>query len=208
GTTVERTARKFNTSTVAVVARLTSWVVYLVAVLVALEVAGYIGSVLLVLSAGNLLPNVLVAVIVLVVGLLLADKIEVRVSEALRSVKVPEIGLIPTVVRYTVVFVAILVALAQIGISVTALVVLFGAYVFAAVIFAAVAFRHLLGSAAVGLYLLLDQPYGIGDRIAVGDREGVVQEVDVFVTRIEADGREYIVPNHIVFRDGAVRIRD
>jgi small-conductance mechanosensitive channel len=103
---------------------------------------------------------------------------------------------------------AVLLALAQVGISTTVLVVLFGAYVFAVVVVAVVAFRHLLGSGAAGIYLLLNEPYSIGDRVAVGEREGVVQEVDVFVTRIESDGREYIVPNHLVLTEGAVLVRD
>jgi len=42
----------------------------------------------------------------------------------------------------------------------------------------------------------------------VGEDRGIVQEVDMFVTRIESDGEEYIVPNSRVFEDGVVRIRD
>lgn len=208
GTTVERTARKFGTSTVATVGRVTSWIVYVVAVLVALEVGGYFGPAVFLMRAGNVLPNLLLALGILILGLLLADKAEVRVSESLRSVKLPEIGLIPTAVRYTVVLAAILLALAQVGISTAVLLVLFGAYVFAVVVITVVALRQLLSSGAAGVYLLLNQPYSIGDEIAVGEREGVVQEVDVFVTRIEANGREYIVPNHVVFRDGATIVRD
>ncbi|UWG48339.1 Small-conductance mechanosensitive channel [Halanaeroarchaeum sp. HSR-CO] len=208
GTTVERTARKFGTTTVALIGRATSLIIYFVAILVALEFLGYFGSVVFLIQAGNVIPNLVLAVLILFVGLLIADKAEVFVSESLRSVKLPEIGLIPTAVRYTVVLAAVLLALAQVGISTTVLVVLFGAYVFAVVVVSVVALRHLLSSGAAGIYLLLNQPYGIGDRIAVGEREGVVQEVDVFVTYIEADGHEYIVPNHLVVRDGATLIRD
>ena len=208
GTTVERTARKFGTSTVSIIGRLTSWIVYLVAVLVSLEVTGYIGSVLFLLQAGNVIPNLVLALLIVFVGLLVADKAELLVSESLRSVKLPEIGVIPSLVRYTIVLAALLVGLAQVGVSVTVLIVLFGGYVFAVVVFAVVAFRHLLASAAAGIYLLLNQPYSIGDRVSIDDREGVVQEVDVFVTRIEADEREYIVPNHHVLKEGAVLIRD
>jgi hypothetical protein len=32
--------------------------------------------------------------------------------------------------------------------------------------------------------------------------------VDVFVTRIESDGREFILPNRQVFKNGIVRVRD
>jgi small-conductance mechanosensitive channel len=44
--------------------------------------------------------------------------------------------------------------------------------------------------------------------VAIGDHEGIVQEVDVFVTHVEADDREYVVPNHLVFRRGVVLVRE
>ncbi|MFW5918858.1 MAG: mechanosensitive ion channel domain-containing protein [archaeon] len=208
GTTVERTARKFGTSTVGLIARLTSWIVYLVAIVVSLEVTGYIGSVLFLVQAGNVIPNLVLAVVIVFVGLLVADKAELVVSESLKSVKLPEIGVIPTLVRYTIVLAALLVALAQVGVSTAVLIVSFGAYVFAIVVFTVVAFRHLLASGAAGMYLLLNQPYSIGDEVAIDGREGIVQEVDMFATRIESDGREHIVPNHLVLRHGAVLIRN
>ncbi|MFB6082065.1 MAG: mechanosensitive ion channel domain-containing protein [Halanaeroarchaeum sp.] len=208
GTSVERTMRKFGTSTVAVIARASSWLIYLVVALFALEVAGYFGTVILLVQAGDIIPSLVLAVVIVFLGLVAGDKAEVLVGEYLRGVKLPDVGVIPTVVRYTVVLAAVLLALAQVGVSVTVLVIVFAGYIFAIVVFSAVAFHQLLVSGAAGVYLLLRQPYGIGDTVAIGDREGVVQEVDVFVTRIETDGREYIVPNYHVFRDGAVLIRD
>lgn len=208
GTTVERTARKFGSTTVRIIGRATSWIIYIVTFLVALEIAGYFGTVVFLVQAGNLLPNLVLAALILFVGLLAADKAEVLVSERLKSVKLPEIGVIPAAVRYTVVLISILLALAQVGISTTVLVVAFGAYAFAIVVLSIVAFHHLLTSGAAGLYLLLNHPFGIGDRIVVNEHEGIVQEVGIFVTRIEDDNREYIVPNHLVFRHGAMLIRD
>ena len=64
-----------------------------------------------------------------------------------------------------------------------------------------------LASGAAGLYLFLNQPYGIGDRVRIGDRSGVVQEVELFITRIEDDSTEYIVPNRAVFEEGASKRR-
>ena len=208
GTSLERTARKFGTDTVSVIARGTSWIIYAISILYALEVAELVQTGLLLSRAGNLLPVYILAILIVMVGLLAGDKAELLVSEYLRGVKLPEVSLVATMVRYSVVFISVLLALAQIGIEVGVLLILLFAYLFAAVVFAAISFRYLLTSGAAGLYLLLNQPYGIGDRIAVGDREGIVQEVDLFVTRIESESREYIVPNHLVFSEGAVLIRD
>ncbi|MFB6267427.1 MAG: mechanosensitive ion channel domain-containing protein [Halodesulfurarchaeum sp.] len=208
GTSLERTARNFGTDTVSLIARASSWVIYVISALYALEVAHLVQTGVVIARAGDLLPSYILALLIVLVGLLLGDKAEVLVGEYLRGVKLPEVGVVGTVVRYTIVFVSLLFGLAQIGIAVGVLLILLGGYLLAVILFSALAFRHLLTSAAAGLYLLLNQPYGIGDQVEIDDRRGVVQEVSLFVTRIEEDGREYIVPNHLVFRDGAIRIRD
>lgn len=208
GTSLERTARNFGTDTVSIVARGSSWLIYIVSILYALEVADLVETGVVLSQAANLLPGYILAVLIVMIGLLAGDKAELVVSEYLRGVKFPEVSLVSTLVRYTVVFVAVLLALAQIGVAVTVLFILLGAYLFALIVLSATAFHQLLSSAAAGLYLLLTQPFGIGDRIEVGDRRGVVQEVNMFVTRVEEDGREYIIPNHLVFRQGAVLLRE
>ncbi|WP_232702314.1 mechanosensitive ion channel domain-containing protein [Halobacterium wangiae] len=206
-TSVERMARELGTTTVSLVARLTSWIIYGVSALIALEVAQLTVRGAVWYPIVTFVPSLVLAVVVLLFGVLLSDKAELLVSERLRSVKVPEITVLPRAVKYSIMYVAVLVALSQVGVEVTALVVLLLAYVAALVLYTAVATRHLLTSAAAGLYLLLNQPYGIGDRVAIGEHEGIVQEVDVFVTRVEGEGREYVIPNHLVFRNGVVLVR-
>jgi small-conductance mechanosensitive channel len=208
GTTVERLARRVGSTTVDIVARFTSWVVYVAAALVALDVARFSIRNPLWYPFLSYLPSVVVAAAVLVVGVLAGDKAELYVSERLRSVKLPELSVVPLAVKYTILLVAVLVALSQLGVAVNALLVVLFVYVGAVVLFTLVATRQLLTSAAAGVYLLLRQPYGIGDRVAIGDHEGIVQEVDVFVTHVEAEEREYVVPNHLVFRRGVVLVRE
>ncbi|RLM82197.1 mechanosensitive ion channel family protein, partial [Halobellus sp. Atlit-38R] len=111
-------------------------------------------------------------------------------------------------VKYSVVYVATLIALGQVGVQTLALIVLLAAYAFALVLFAARATKDLVASAAAGVFLLLRQPYGIGDEVRVAGERGVVQEVDLFVTHIETDGEEHVLPNHAVFREGIVLIRE
>jgi len=110
-------------------------------------------------------------------------------------------------VKYSIFFVAALVALGQLGIVTEALLVLLAGYVFGIVVVATVAFKDMLSSAAAGIYLLLNQPYGIGDEVEIDGARGIVQEVDIFVTTVENDGEEYVIPNHKVLEEGAMRVR-
>ncbi|MFC7096122.1 mechanosensitive ion channel family protein [Halobaculum marinum] len=208
GTAFERTAREFGTSTVSLVANLSGYFIFILSVIVALTIARvrYISTFWN--RAAEFLPALFLAALVLIVGLVVGDKVELLVNDRLRGVKLPQTGVVPTLAKWSVIFVAALVALGQLGVATNALVVLLGTYGFALVMFGGLAFRDLLASGAAGFYLLLEQPYSIGDRVRIGDTDGVVQEVNVFVTHVESEGAEYVVPNRRAFTDGVVRIRE
>ena len=208
GTAFERTARSLGSSTVAIMGELSMWFIVAVAVIAALSVANIAYLERFLAGLTGLLPKLFVAVIVLIVGVVVADKVELVVSERLKGVKVPQVGIIPAVAKYTVVYVAALIALGQVGVVTSALLMLFGVYAFALVVYGGLAFQDLLASGAAGMYLLLNQPYGIGDEVSIGDDRGIVQEVTVFVTRIEDDGTELVLPNRHVFEHGVVRYRE
>ncbi|WP_248515289.1 mechanosensitive ion channel domain-containing protein [Salinarchaeum laminariae] len=208
GTAFERTAQSLGTSTVSIVSRMLSWFVYGVTVLTAIYAFRPADTDWIWQRIVVFIPNVFIAFMVVVVGFVAADKAELIVSERLRGVKLPEVSLLPRVVKYTVIYVAFLIALGQLGIATMALLVLLAIYVLAAVIVAVAATKDLLSSAAAGIYLLLREPYGIGDRVTIGDREGVVQEVGVLVTHLEDDEAEYVVPNGQVFEHGVRRERN
>jgi len=207
GTPFERTARSLGTSTVSLLARLTSWFVYGVSILAAIRVANFFEAPSFWVGVAAFVPKLFVAVVVMILGFIVADKAELIASERLRDVKLPEITLLPLAVKYTVLYVALLIALSQVGVNTTALLVLLTVYVFGVVFLGGLAFKDFLSSAAAGMYLLLNQPYGIGDEVRIGDREGIVQEVDLLVTRIENDEEEFIVPNRKVFEHGIARTR-
>jgi small-conductance mechanosensitive channel len=207
GTSFERTARDLGTSTVILVARLTRYFVIVVALLVAVSMLGFdyvdqFGS-----AVASFFPQLFVAVLILIIGFVVADKVELFVAESLRGVKLERIDVIPAGAKYSVLFVAGLIALSQVGVATGSLVVLLGAYFVALIVVGVVAFKQLLTAGAAGIYLVLNQPYGIGDEIRVGDAHGIVCEMDLFVTHIESDEEEFIVPNHKVFEHGIARSR-
>ncbi len=208
GTAFERSVRRFGVSTVTILARLGGYLAFVVFVVLGLTTLG-VDSVTAVWPAvAAFLPRLFVAAIVFVVGLIVGDKVGLLVDERLRGVKLPEVGLLPSLAKWSTVYVAALIALAQIGVATTALVVLLAGYLASVIVVGAVAFRDLLASGSAGLYLLLTEPYAIGDRVRIGDVEGVVQEVDVFATYVESDEEVYLVPNRRALTDGVARKLD
>lgn len=206
GTAFERTAGRFGTSTVQLIAKLSGYFVVLLSVFVAISVAELQFGDLFWSAAAVFLPQLFVAVVILLVGVVVADKVELVVSERLRGIKLPEITIIPAAAKYSVLFVAALIALGQVGVATLALIVLLAAYALALIVFTAVATQTFLASGAAGVYLLLSQPYGIGDEVAIGGQRGIVQEIDLFVTRIETDGEVHIIPNDRVVGEGIVTV--
>ena len=208
GTPFERTAQSLGTSTVEIVARLSSWFIYGIAVLTAIHIAQLLDTDAFWFRVTEFIPQVFIAVLILILGFIIADKSELVVSEYLRGVKLPEVSVLPRLVKYSVLYVAFVLALGQIGIYVLPLVILLAIFAAGAIVVGAIAFKDFLVSSAAGIYLLLEQPYGIGDRVQIGQQSGIVQEVDLFVTKIEDDSEEYIVPNRKVFEAEIVRERE
>lgn len=207
GTPFERTARQLGTSSVRLLAQLCGLFVFVVAALYAAETLDLLPSRLFLDEIRFFLPRAFVAIIVVVLGLIVADKAELIVSEELRSIKLPEVSLIPTLVKVSILYVAGLIALSQLGVATGALLILLAAYSFGLVFLAGLAFKDLLSSGAAGVFILLTEPFSIGDEVEVDGARGIVQEVDMFVTRVEDDGEEYIIPNRKVMQDGAMLVR-
>lgn len=208
GTPFERTARQFGSSTVQLLGQLVGGFVFFIAALYAIRTIGLVPAEALLEGFGAFLPRLFVAVLVIMIGLIVGDKVELFVSERLKSVKVPEITIIATLLKLSILYVAVLIALSQLGVATEALLVLLAAYAFGVFFVGGLAFRDLLSSAAAGIYLLLSGTYAIGDRVEIEGNRGIVQEIDVFVTRIESEGEEFIVPNKKVLTEGAMRVRE
>mgnify|MGYP000103168984 CR=1 FL=1 len=208
GTAFERTARNFGSSTVSILGGLSSLFIVLIAFLVALNTAdvNYTGPFWS--RVAGFVPQLFIAVFVLVVGMVIGDKAELVASERLKGVKLPESTVVPKAVKWSVFYIAALVALSQVGVATAALLLLLAAYAAALIVFLALALRQLLPAGAAGIYLLFNQPYSIGDRVELDGKEGIVQEVGMFTTCIESDAGEHVVPNHRVLEGGITRLRE
>lgn len=208
GTPFERTARSLGTSTVGIISNLAALFVVLGAVTLALNIAQLVNPELYWTRLTGFVPDLFITALAIITGLIAGDKARLVVSERLRSIKLPEATLLPELVKYSIFYLAALIALGQLGVETLALLILLGAYAFGIVFLVGLALRDLLASGSAGLYLVLTEPYSIGDEVIIGEQHGVVQEVDMFVTRVEHDGKEYIIPNRTVLQGGIVRVVD
>jgi small-conductance mechanosensitive channel len=62
--------------------------------------------------------------------------------------------------------------------------------------------QRTLGNFAAGILIAFTQPLRLGDRVAVGGGEGIVEEIDLTFTFIRADdGTRFVVPNERLASD-------
>lgn len=208
GTAFDRWARQLGTSTAGIIGQLLALFVYISAIIFAFHVARLLDVEEFWPRLAGYMPRLFIAILAIIVGLIIGDKAQLLIQERLRSVKLPEAAVIPELVKYSIYYIAILIALGQVGVATSGLLILLAAYAFGLVFLGGIAFKDLLGASAAGLFLLLVEPYSIGDEVRIDGKRGIVQEIDMFVTHIEADGEEHIIPNQQVFRKGIVRIRE
>ncbi len=70
----------------------------------------------------------------------------------------------------------------------------------AATVAVTLALQDILRSFVSGVYLLVERPFAIGDRIRVGDQEGMVRAIEFRTTVLETGtGERVMVPNATVF---------
>lgn len=143
----------------------------------------------------DFLPNLVVAILILVAGFAVAGWIARLIGRGLgattqvdATVRAPLIA----AVRYLVIVFALIIALGQVGVQMTSLLAVLGA----AGLAVGLALQGTLSNIAAGIMLLWLRPFRIGDYIETSSVSGYVREIGLFVCHIETfDGVFVFAPN-------------
>lgn len=145
--------------------------------------------------AAKALPNLIAAVIMLVVGWWLASWAQRALGHVLdRQVKLEATlsTVVTSLVRYVLLGLILMAVLDQLGIQTTSVLAAFGAIGLAI----GLAMQNTLSNIAAGIMLLWLRPFKIGDKIQAGDITGTLKEFGLFACQLETwDGVFQFVPN-------------
>jgi small conductance mechanosensitive channel len=149
-------------------------------------------------TAAALIVNLILTLLIAVVGLALARAARRRLVRAVGRTRAS--GNLAVLLGNTafigVVALAVLLTLQLYGLDATALVAVLGVGTVAI----GLALQDVLKNLFAGAYLLLEQPFRIGDTIVVDNREGEVESIEVRTTVLRMrDGTQALVPNALVF---------
>lgn len=124
--------------------------------------------------------HLLLAVIVLFIGRWLARKIRIILRRALVKAELSPslVSLFVGVVYYSIILLAVVLALAVAGVPMDSIIFIVGVVV----IVLAIALQDLLGNLAAAVIFLLLQPFKVGDMVEAAGVFGTVREIQMFRT--------------------------
>jgi small conductance mechanosensitive channel len=151
--------------------------------------------------AWGFLPNAISFLVIIIIGWMVAGWVrKLIVAACLKGNFDPSLGkFLGSLARWFVLIIAGMAALSKFGVETAGL----AAIIASAGIAVGLALQGTLSNFAAGVMLLIFRPFKVGDYIAVAGKEGHVEDIDLFTTRIDTlDHRRIIIPNGQVF--GAV----
>lgn len=139
--------------------------------------------------------NVLFAIIILMVGLFIANrvhKIICKTGEKYEKLDNTLFGFLGSLAKYIIIAFVVIAVLNRFGVQTASIIALLGA----AGLAIGLALQGTLSNVSAGVMLLVFRPYKVGDFIDAADRFGNVQEIDLFTTILQTfDNQQIIIPN-------------
>jgi len=149
---------------------------------------------------GEMLFSVARGLLILVIAILIARGIKHWVMRALSRSKVNlNVGtLMGNLAQVGVVVLGIILALPSFGVDWAGLLTVLGVVGIAL----SLSLQDVLKNVVAGVYILIEQPFKIGDRISIKDATGVVQGIELRTTILQTDDLlQIVVPNNVIMTE-------
>lgn len=145
--------------------------------------------------------NVLIAIVILIVGIFMANKANkfvCNVGKNHQNLDDTLFKFLGSVAKYVILAFVVIAVLNRFGVQTASIVALLGA----AGLAVGLALQGTLSNLAAGVMLLIFRPYKVGDFIDAAGRFGNVAEIDLFTTILTTfDNQQLIIPNSQIWGD-------
>ena len=142
--------------------------------------------------------NAVVALVILIVGWIVAGFVGGLVSKSCNKAKIDvTLGkFFAKATRWLILIMVLLAVLGRFGVETTS----FAAVLAAAGFAVGMAMQGTLGNFSAGVMLLIFRPFKVGDVVSVAGHTGKVNEIELFTTTLDTpDNRRMILPNGAIF---------
>ena len=181
---------------VRIISRFVYWIILLIFFVAASETLGWTAVSRTLNNLINYLPALLSAIVILLIGLYLAQTVRAIIRAALHSLRVGAAQLISSLAFYLLATIVVLTALEQAGVDtsiITAnLTLIVGAIVGAFAISFAIASRHILENILASFYGRKN--FAVGDTIRLNTVEGTIIRIDGVSLVVKTKDAEVVLP--------------
>jgi len=171
-------------------------------------------------SFSSLLENILVALIIILIGFIIARVLGKVTAKFLKELEVDKLlkkatgirfsleGTITYFVRYFIYFVTIVMALNQIGLTTTLLYMISGAVIILVVLSIFLGIKDFIPNVLAGMFIHRRGFLHVGDKIKFKDIEGKIIKINLVETRVETKSGDIIaIPNSNLTKSEVIKKR-
>ncbi len=193
-------AMGYRGTIVGLIGDLVKWFIYILVLGVIIDTLGLPGFVNIFNQIAIFVPRFIVAILIIVVGFLIADFLGKIFEEAGRKMIGDVISAFSGgLVKYSVALVSIIMALALIGIDTTPLNIMFAMVLAAIIIVLTIGIKDMLPNVTASMYL--KKALRHGDHVKIGQHSGVVENIDPMSVTLRQGSKRIMIPNYILAKN-------
>jgi small-conductance mechanosensitive channel len=185
---------------VSLIGDMVKWFIYIMFLGLVIETLGFPGLLNIFTQIAVFVPKFIVAILIIVVGFLIADFMGKVFEEAGRRLFAEEtISVISgSLIKYTIALASIVMALGLVGLDAMALNIILAILLTATVAILILAIRDTLSDFTAGLYLRRSLKHG--EFVKVGGHRGLVERIDEISVTLKDGERRIVLPNSLLVK--------
>jgi small-conductance mechanosensitive channel len=186
---------------VSLIGDLVKWFIYILVLSTIIQTLGLPGLVNIFNQITGFVPRFIVAILIVVVGFLIADFLGKIFEEAGKRFLADEtLGVFSGgLIKYSVALVSVIMSLAMIGLDTTALSIMFAILLGGIVVILILGIKDMLPGVTSGIHL--KRNLKVGEHIKVGNYSGIVEKIGSFSVTLRNKDRRYTVPNTMLLNN-------
>lgn len=180
---------------------LVKWSIYIVTLAVVVQVLGFASVANVFNQIIIFVPRFIVAILIVVVGFIIADFFGKVFEEAMIKIFREDIlsKFSGGIAKYSIAMIALIIALSMIGLDVNALLILFSALLLIVVMVTGIGLKDLVPNFTAGIHV--KNMLKVGDMVKFRNYSGIVERVNPYSTDLRVNRKTVTIPNSVLIKE-------
>lgn len=191
----------YKGNVVDLIGDLIKWSIYIVTLAVVVQILGFASLANIFNQIIIFVPRLIVAILVVVVGFIIADFFGKVFEEAMGKIFREDIlsKFSGGIVKYSIAMIALIISLSMVGLDVNALLILFSALLVVVVMVTGLGLKDLIPNFTAGLHI--KNILKVGDRVKFRKYSGIVEKLNPYSIDIKVNRKTVSIPNSILLKE-------